>query len=103
MRTEFRFTVQLIEEGGEVIATVIDVPEAMTFGEDAEHAGHEAEDALLVALSPYMDRHEAVPMPSKAARGRSCVPLHPLAAAKVSLHNAMLAADETNMSLVRVA
>jgi antitoxin HicB len=101
MGTEFRFPVELIEENGEVIAKVINVPEAISVGDDVEHALHEAEDALLVALSGYMDRHEAIPLPSKAARGRSCVLLHPLAAAKVSLHNAMLAAGETNVSLAR--
>jgi antitoxin HicB len=101
MGTEFRYPVELIQDGDQVIARVIDVPAAITFGSDVEHALHEAEDALVVALSGYLDRREAIPLPSKATRGQPCVLLHPLTAAKATLHNAMLAAGETNVSLAQ--
>jgi len=101
MGTEFRYPIDLIEDENQVIARVIDVPAAITFGDDAEHAVHEAEDALVVALSGYLDRREAIPLPSKVAGGQPSVLLHPLTAAKVTLHNAMLAAGETNVSLAR--
>lgn len=101
MDTEFRYPVDLIQDGSQVIAKVIDVPAAVTFGDDVEHALHEAEDALAVAISGYVDRREAIPLPSQASQGQACVLLHPLTAAKATLHNAMLAAGETNESLAR--
>ena len=47
---QFRYPLDLSPSESQVIARVVDVPEAITFGEDAEHAIHEAEDALVVAL-----------------------------------------------------
>ena len=38
---------------------------SITFGEDAEHALHEAEDALVVALGGYIADRERVPPPSE--------------------------------------
>ena len=100
MAKEFRYPVELTSDGDQVIARVIDVPEAITFGDGREHALHEAEDALVVALSGYIDRRIPIPMPTKVAR-KPAVLLHPLTAAKVSLYNAMLQAGESNVGLAK--
>jgi antitoxin HicB len=98
---EYRYPVEFIPDGDQVIARVIDVPEAVTFGDDEDHALYETEDALVVALASYIDDREPIPAPSKIKRGTPFVVLHPLTAAKVSLYNAMLEANESNVALAR--
>ena len=65
---QFRYPLELFPSDSQIIARVIDVPEAITFGEDAEHAMHEAEDALVVALGGYVADRERVPGPQPRAR-----------------------------------
>ena len=86
-------------EGG---FTVIfpDVPEAITQGETEEEAAAMAEDALVTALSFYTDRAEPLPSPSPA-RGRRLAYPPPLVAAKLALHDAMLATGASNVALAR--
>ena len=80
---------------------MIDVPEAITFGEDAEHALHEAEDAIVVALGGYIADRERVPTPSELGLEQPAVTLSPLVTAKAALHNAMLERDMTKVALAR--
>ena len=96
---EFQYPVTLKRSDGEVIATFKDVPEAITFGGDKEHALHEAEDALLVALSAYVDDKRPIPAPSKPTKRQSVVVVPPLAVAKIALHNALLDARLSNVAL----
>lgn len=86
-------------EGG---FTVIfpDVPEAITQGECETEAAAMAEDALITALSFYTDRGEPLPCPSEAG-GRRLAYLPPLVAAKLALHDAMLAMPISNSALAR--
>ena len=52
---DYQYPVTLECGDNEVIATFKDIPEAITFGDAKEHALHEAEDVLLVALSaPFL-------------------------------------------------
>ena len=97
---EFQYPVTLKVGDNEVIATFKDVPEAITFGDDKEHALYESEDALLVALAMYVDDKRPIPAPSKPSKGQSMVAVPPLATAKIALHNALL---EANMSKVALA
>jgi len=76
------------------------VPEAVTQGEDEDEAAAMAEDALVTALSFYTDNAERLPRPS-AARGRPVAYVPPLVAAKLALHDAMLAAGVSNVALAR--
>lgn len=46
-------------------------------------------DALVVALSAYVDEGRAIPSPSRAKRGHPVVCLPPLAALKLAIHDAM--------------
>ncbi len=59
-------------EGGFVV-TFVDVPEAITQGEDREEALLYAIDALETALSFYVDERRPIPVPSKAKRGQRLV------------------------------
>lgn len=86
-------------EGGFTV-TFPDVPEAITQGETEEEAAAMAEDALVTALSFYTESAERLPRPSPS-RGRPLAYVPPLVAAKLALHDAMLAAGVSNVALAR--
>jgi antitoxin HicB len=86
-------------EGGFTI-TFPDVPAAITQGETEAEAAAMAEDALVTALSFYTDDAEPLPCPSPA-RGRRLAFVPPLVAAKLALHDAMLATGVSNVALGR--
>ena len=99
MRYAYPFDLEPQPEGGFTV-TFPDVPEAVTEGDAADEARARAEDALVAALSFYTD--EARPLPkSSAARGRPVAMVPPLVAAKLALHDAMLAAAVSNVELGR--
>lgn len=99
MRYAYPYELLPQPEGG---FTVIfpDVPEAITQGGDEKDAAAMAEDALVTALSFYTDSAERLPHPSPS-RGRPLAYVPPLAAAKLALHDAMLAAGVSNVALAR--
>ena len=74
---------------GSVIARFRDVPEALTHGASEDSAATWAQDALMVALSVYMDEGRDIPVPSKARRGERMVPLPAMSAAKLAIYQAM--------------
>ena len=98
---QFRYPLDLLPSESQVIARAIDVPEAISFGEDAEHAIQEAEDALVVALGGYIADRQRVPTPSEPRPEQPAVTLSALVTAKVALHNAMLERDMTKATLAR--
>lgn len=57
-----------------------DVPEAATVGKTKTEVLDHAADALVVALSAYVDDGRPIPSPSCAKRGQPVVCLPPLAA-----------------------
>ncbi len=65
-----RFTPE--PEGGFTV-TFRDVPEAITCGASLAKARSMAVDALETALSTYVERRLALPLPSKAKRGERMV------------------------------
>lgn len=77
-----------------------DVPEAITEGNSEEEAASMAEDALITALSFYTEKTEPLPRASPA-RGRPLAYPPPLVAAKLALHDAMLASGVSNVALAR--
>jgi antitoxin HicB len=99
MRYAYPYELAPQPEGGFTV-TFPDVPEAVTQGETAEEAAAMAEDALVTALSFYTDNGEPLPQPSPA-RGRPLAYVPPLVAAKLALHDAMLAAGVSNVALAR--
>ena len=76
-------------EGGRLMASFPDVPEAMTEGRDEAHALYWAQDALVVALSMYLDDDRNIPMPSRPTSDQSVVPLPVLVAAKLAIYQGM--------------
>jgi antitoxin HicB len=99
MRYAYPYELAAQPEGGFTV-TFPDLPEAVTQGEDEDEAAAMAEDALVTALSFYTDNAERQPHPS-AARGRPVAYVPPLVAAKLALHDAMLAAGVSNVALAR--
>jgi antitoxin HicB len=76
------------DENSTVIAQAVDVPEALTFGDDKEEARAHAVDALICALGGYIDDGRAIPKPSPS-RGRPVAELPPMVAAKLAIYEAM--------------
>lgn len=99
MRYAYPYELTPQPEGGFTVIFA-DVPEAITQGETEAEAAAMAEDALATALSFYTDRAERLPTPSPA-RGKPVAYVPPLVAAKLALHDAMLAAGMSNVALAR--
>ncbi len=76
-----------------------DVPEAATVGKTRSEALDHAADALVVALSAYVDDGRPIPSPSRAKRGQPVVCLPPLAALKLAIHDAMTQQKVTQTAL----
>ncbi len=74
---------------GQVGAFFVDVPEAITAGATEAQALDRAQDALVVALSSYVDDGRSLPDPSKAKRGQRVVLVPPRVAIKLAIHSAM--------------
>jgi antitoxin HicB len=82
--------------------TCPDVPGMVTGGWGDLAANLEAaRDALALALAEYVDDGRPLPQPS-AANGRPVVDVPILAAAKLALHQAKLAAGLSNVALARL-
>ena len=71
---------------GSTLVTFPDIPEALTEGENATEAMSLARDCLVAALGGYINRRRTIPQPA-LLRGRHCVVLPEITAAKVALHN----------------
>ena len=85
----FDYPVILTPDDGTVLVTFPDVPEAITFGADADEALLQAVDALESALSFYVDDRKPLPVPSKARRGQKTVRPSALECAKLGVYRAM--------------
>lgn len=76
-------------DNGDVMASFLDVPEALTYGENESFALEWAQDALHVALAGYMDDHLDIPAPSAPLPDQPTVNPSPLVALKLALYQAM--------------
>ena len=85
----FDYPVTLTPDGGTVLVTFVNVPEALTFGGDEDEALLQAVDALETALSFYVDARKPLPVPSKAKRGQRTVRPSALESAKLGVYQAM--------------
>ncbi|MFZ2316083.1 MAG: type II toxin-antitoxin system HicB family antitoxin [Gammaproteobacteria bacterium] len=83
------YPVILTKDGHSIIAEFPDVPEAMTVGSDNDNALEWAQDALVVALSGYLDERIDIPQPSRPKAGQKTVALPPLIASKLAIYQAM--------------
>ena len=83
------YPVNLTKDEEGYIVQFSDVPEALTVGSDIENALQWAQDALVVALSGYMNDKRDIPKPSKPVKNQYTVALPPLAASKLAIYQAM--------------
>lgn len=84
------YPVKLRKDGKFFLVTFPDIPEAITQGDNREHALEMAKEALESAIDFYFEDKRAVPMPSRPKRGQPLVDLPASVAAKVLLLNEML-------------
>jgi antitoxin HicB len=84
------YPVNLKKDGKFILATFPDIPEAITQGDNREHALEMAAEALESAMEFYFQDRRAVPEPSAAKRGQPLVELPVSVAAKVLLLNEMI-------------
>ena len=96
----YEYPVEVLEEADGASVTAPDVPELVTCGDTLEEALERAQDALVTALSFYVDDGKPLPTPS-AAGSRSVVSVPVLEATKLALHEAMIAARVSNVELGR--
>lgn len=87
------------QKDGHILVTFPDIPEALTEGRTVPEALREARDALLAALSGYINERRAIPESSRPKRGQQLVFLPPLPAAKLALYQAMREDGVTNVAL----
>jgi antitoxin HicB len=87
------------DRDGSVIAQFPDVPEALTNGRDFDSAVDWAQDALVVALSAYVEAGRDIPRPSRPRRNQRMVPVPPMVAAKLAIYQAMRDRGVTQVAL----
>ncbi len=86
----FDYPVIVHQEQGSVWISCPDVPEMASAGDTLEEAMFDAVDAMESALSLYVDRKVAIPLPALALAGQPLVRLPALTAAKAALWNTMV-------------
>ena len=97
----YAYPVEVSTEPDGITITCPDVPEMVTGGWGDLAANLDAAaDALTTALSFYVEDGRPIPLASPP-EGRAIVCVPTLAAAKLSLHGAMLEAKVTNAELAR--
>jgi antitoxin HicB len=96
----YAYPVEVEEAPDGVTVTCADVPEMVTDGKTRAEALERAADALVTALSFYVDDGRSLPRPSPA-RGRPVVTVTALETAKLALHDAMISAGLSNVQLGR--
>lgn len=77
------------DENDTIIAEFPDVPEAMTVGSDEKNAFDWAQDALIVALTAYIEERRDIPPPSKVKKDQKLVHLPPQIAMKLAIYQSM--------------
>jgi antitoxin HicB len=96
----YAYPADVLKEPGGVTVSFPDVPGAITCGDTRAEALERGQDALISMLSVYVEENRPLPRPSPA-RGRPLIPVAALDAAKLALHDAMLAAHMSNVELGR--
>jgi antitoxin HicB len=98
MRYIYPVVVEVAADG--VTVTFPDVPEAITCADTEAAALARAAEALVTALSFYVEDNRAIPAASPA-QGRPVVAVPALEAVKLALNDSMVAAGMSNAELAR--
>jgi len=77
------------DENGTVIAQFPDVPEATTVGADETNALDWAQDALVVALTGYVEDRRDIPQPLIRKKSHKVIHLPPQVAMKLAIYQGM--------------
>jgi antitoxin HicB len=86
------------QDGGFVV-TFVDVPEAITQGDDVPEALQQAADCLDEAIAGRIRRHDAIPEPSPVEAGQYTVAVPAQTAAKAALYVALRQTQLTQVEL----
>ena len=86
------------QDGGFVV-TFVDVPEAITQGDDVPEALHRAADCLEEAMAGRLRRRDDIPEPSPVRAGQYAVALPAQTAAKAALYVALQQRQLTQVEL----
>ncbi|MGO9340301.1 MAG: type II toxin-antitoxin system HicB family antitoxin [Terracidiphilus sp.] len=97
----FAYPVRLKKDGKFFLVTFPDIPEAITQGDNREHALRMAAEALESAMEFYFEDRRVVPRPSKPKRGQPLVELPASVAAKALLLNEMISQKVRPAELAR--
>jgi antitoxin HicB len=89
------------EEGGGFVVRFVDLPEAITQGNDVEDALREASDCLDEAIANRIIMGLPIPKPSRIEKGKYAVPLSAQTAAKAALYVALQESEISKMELAR--
>ena len=89
------------EDGGRFTVQFVDLPEAITFGEDRQDALVQAADCLEEAIAGRVSKGKEIPVPSKAGGREVMIALSGWMAAKASLCLAMREAGVSQVELAR--
>ena len=89
------------DEGGELVATFPDVPEAITGKRDRAETLRRCADALSAALAGYVHAQRDIPEPSTASPGQVLGAVPAVMTAKLALCSAMRSQDITESELAR--
>ena len=84
-----------------ILATVPDLPEVVTFGDDEDEALARVVDVIEDCLGEYVSRRFPIPAPSPTRRGMKLAAVSPLAEMKLSIYQAMLAQRISKAELAR--
>ncbi|WP_366654460.1 type II toxin-antitoxin system HicB family antitoxin [Fodinicurvata sp. EGI_FJ10296] len=99
-RFDYPCTIKADPDGGFRIRFP-DIPEAISEADTRNEVNAMAVDALIAALSFYIDARETLPEPSPAQADQVLVGAPPLTAAKLALYQAMREQRVTNVELAR--
>ena len=78
-----------VEEGCGFVVTFPDIPPAITGGDTWDESLFLAEDALIAALTCYVNGSEVLPVSSAPSDGQVLITVPPLQSAKLDLYSAM--------------
>jgi antitoxin HicB len=97
-----RYPVELIpDEQGGFVVEYPDFPFVHSAGDTKEEALREALDGIASGIAFFFDERRPVPLPSEPKAGQVTVMLSAVEAAKVLLHNEMLAQGVKKAELAR--
>src|SRR5215467_15940857 len=87
-----------VQDGGFVV-TFVDIPEAITQGDNVPEALHQAADCLEEAIAGRIRRRDAIPEPSPVQAGHYAVAVPAQTAAKAALYMALCQRQLTQVEL----